>query len=305
MSRLLLGAILSGSLLIQHDPADACGLKPNVNAAYVNKPVKPTRHPSRVLVLGDAPDSVSRELKQAGHVVESADAMEAVKSRDFQVVLVSSERDVKRAQDQWTTAQVLPLKRRTRDNVTLVELAMAPKPIDTATGERREPVKVGPNEDKDRVPTRTGGGSDEEAPVAKAEPKVEEKPAIAARIEPLPEDPQPEQKKSDVNGAKLAKSVRFELASVRLSAKAKTALDEYVRYLRSNADATLHIEGHTDAVGSEEVNMVLAAARADNAKKYLMRSGIAESRITTEAFGESNPPYGTADDIRNRCIVLK
>jgi peptidoglycan-associated lipoprotein len=365
MSRLLLGAVLSGSLLmIQHDPADACGLKLSVNAANVNKPVKPTRNPSRVLVLGDAPDSVSRELKQAGHVVESADGMDSVKNRDFQVVLVSNESDVKRAQDQWTTAQVLPLKRRTRDNVTLVETAMARKPIDTATGDRREVVAAGPNEDKDRVPKRTGEGSDEDLPaeeteeiaavekapepkpvekapepVAKAEPKpepkkappppvveeeeeeeeeVEEKPVLAARAEPVRKEPkltltkaertipQPEEKKSNGNGAKgLAKSVRFELASTRLSAGAKKALDKHARYLKSNSDATILIEGHTDEVGSDEVNMILARHRADNAKTYLTRMGVDESRISTEAFGESNPPFPPSSNPKNRCIIIK
>ncbi len=49
------------------------------------------------------------------------------------------------------------------------------------------------------------------------------------------------------------------------------------------------LKGHTDAIGSEKYNQKLSEKRVKAAKEWLVKKGIAESRITTEAFGKMKP----------------
>jgi len=50
------------------------------------------------------------------------------------------------------------------------------------------------------------------------------------------------------------------------------------------------IEGHTDSVGSDAVNMKLSQERADAVREYLIANlGLRESRVTAEGFGKDKP----------------
>ena len=49
------------------------------------------------------------------------------------------------------------------------------------------------------------------------------------------------------------------------------------------------IEGHTDNVGSDELNLTLSQKRADSLKEALTGKGIAGERITTVGYGKKFP----------------
>jgi outer membrane protein OmpA-like peptidoglycan-associated protein len=78
--------------------------------------------------------------------------------------------------------------------------------------------------------------------------------------------------------------------------------------------AELVLNGHTDGKGTDAYNMKLGQRRADAVKKYLVEHGVAESRLSTQSFGESQPiapnklengkdnPEGRA---KNRRVELK
>lgn len=52
----------------------------------------------------------------------------------------------------------------------------------------------------------------------------------------------------------------------------------------------LEIEGHTDAVGSEEYNLKLSQERANSVRDYLLQAGLMQNRITsTRGLGKSTP----------------
>jgi len=52
----------------------------------------------------------------------------------------------------------------------------------------------------------------------------------------------------------------------------------------------LEIEGHTDAVGSEEYNLKLSQERANSVRDYLLQAGLMQNRITaTRGLGKSSP----------------
>ena len=58
------------------------------------------------------------------------------------------------------------------------------------------------------------------------------------------------------------------------------------------------LAGHTDRSGSTTYNMGLAERRNASVRGYLSSRGIPDTRITSEAFGESRPRVETADGVR-------
>ncbi|NBU81311.1 MAG: OmpA family protein, partial [Flavobacteriaceae bacterium] len=53
--------------------------------------------------------------------------------------------------------------------------------------------------------------------------------------------------------------------------------------------AMFSIEGHTDSNGNDATNQKLSEDRAAAVKTYLVKNGIANSRLTSAGFGESKP----------------
>src|SRR5687767_5301759 len=91
----LVGLIVAGLATTGPTPsADACGVKLLLRTGAI-KPqegVRRSSNPSRVLLLGDPPRKLVRELKDAGHQVDVAQTPEAAKSKDYKVVVTSSAR---------------------------------------------------------------------------------------------------------------------------------------------------------------------------------------------------------------------
>lgn len=66
-------------------------------------------------------------------------------------------------------------------------------------------------------------------------------------------------------------------------------LDKLVAFLQENPERSVMIEGHTDAVGSEDLNARLSQQRADSVKDYLIGRGIAANRLEAHGKGEGSP----------------
>jgi OOP family OmpA-OmpF porin len=49
------------------------------------------------------------------------------------------------------------------------------------------------------------------------------------------------------------------------------------------------IEGHTDAIGSEEYNLILSKKRAQAVLDFMVSQGVAADRLSSEGYGESRP----------------
>jgi len=74
-------------------------------------------------------------------------------------------------------------------------------------------------------------------------------------------------------------------------------LDGIVKTLKEHPTEKVEIEGYTDSIGSDAYNLKLSERRADAVKDFLVRQGIAASRITTKGLGKANPiaPNNTAE----------
>jgi outer membrane protein OmpA-like peptidoglycan-associated protein len=67
------------------------------------------------------------------------------------------------------------------------------------------------------------------------------------------------------------------------------SLDKLVVFLNNYPDRTVVIEGHTDDVGSVEMNQALSQHRADSVKSYLVSQGIQSGRLQASGIGETRP----------------
>ncbi|MGH9456830.1 MAG: OmpA family protein [Thermoanaerobaculia bacterium] len=81
----------------------------------------------------------------------------------------------------------------------------------------------------------------------------------------------------------------FDTGKSQLKPGALDTLRRIAEELRQNAALTLLVEGHTDSVGSEEMNQQLSEARAASVRDFLAENGIDAARITTVGRGESSP----------------
>jgi len=83
--------------------------------------------------------------------------------------------------------------------------------------------------------------------------------------------------------------VLFEFDKSDILPAAEPVLGKAVASMKKFRGDTLLIEGHTCNVGTDEYNMGLGERRAASVKKYMVDHGIAEYRIKTKSFGESQP----------------
>lgn len=95
--------------------------------------------------------------------------------------------------------------------------------------------------------------------------------------------------KKQAKAAFVNRNIHYSFDSFALSPEARAILDDKVEWLRSNPSAMVTVEGHCDERGTREYNLALGDRRAKSAKKYLVDSGIAGSRIATISYGEERP----------------
>ncbi len=86
-----------------------------------------------------------------------------------------------------------------------------------------------------------------------------------------------------------ARAVRFQSGSEKLKEESYIILSEIAGIMRQYPDYDLTISGHTDDTGSDETNLSLSERRAAACRKFIVATGIDESRISSAGFGESLP----------------
>ncbi|REE05560.1 OmpA family protein [Marinoscillum furvescens] len=94
--------------------------------------------------------------------------------------------------------------------------------------------------------------------------------------------------------------VYFAFNSYELSAAAKSELKAIAKTLSTDSNIEVVLEGHSDNIGPEAINLTLSEQRARAAKKFLITQGIAADRISIKGFGESKPaaPNDTEEEGR-------
>lgn len=70
----------------------------------------------------------------------------------------------------------------------------------------------------------------------------------------------------------------------------------HARFLASNGDLKVRLEGHTDPKGTREYNIGLGERRAQAVRRALALQGAADARIATVSLGEEKPASNGEDE---------
>jgi outer membrane protein OmpA-like peptidoglycan-associated protein len=87
----------------------------------------------------------------------------------------------------------------------------------------------------------------------------------------------------------IASDISFGLGSATLKNSAAKLLKSLAEVLNKHPNSAIEIIGHTDATGSDAINMPLSSKRADSTRDYLIAQKVAAERFTTQGWGSDQP----------------
>lgn len=90
--------------------------------------------------------------------------------------------------------------------------------------------------------------------------------------------------------------IYFDFDQATIRADQFPTLDKNADYLKDNPAVRVVIEGNCDERGTNEYNLALGERRAQNAKTYLIETGVQESRMRTMSYGEERPLFAGQDE---------
>lgn len=121
------------------------------------------------------------------------------------------------------------------------------------------------------------------------EPEPEPRRAAPTPAPPPPPPPAPPAEPDPCEGRIVLRGVNFEFDRADLTPASLVTLDVVAETLNQCPNVRTTVEGHTDAVGSDQYNNGLSQRRADSVRDYLVQRGVAASRVETRGHGESQP----------------
>lgn len=159
--------------------------------------------------------------------------------------------------------QGCPVRDRDRDGIADADDACPDEAGSAALKGCPDRDKDGVTDREDRCPDTAGPASNKGCP----EIKVEDK----AKLE------------------RAVKLVQFQTGKATLLKSSYTILDEVVSVMNKYPDYSLNIGGHTDNIGDDKLNQSLSERRAKACYDYLLKKGIAATRMAHAGYGETKP----------------
>jgi outer membrane protein OmpA-like peptidoglycan-associated protein len=102
--------------------------------------------------------------------------------------------------------------------------------------------------------------------------------------------------------------VNFDFDKATLRADSEPALNQVLALMKEEPKLALEIGGHTDNVGKPDYNMKLSDARAASVVQWLVAHGIAQDRLASHGYGDTQPLVKNDNDenrAKNRRVELK
>lgn len=87
----------------------------------------------------------------------------------------------------------------------------------------------------------------------------------------------------------FAKTILFNSGKTTFKAGVSDKLDGIVKIMNEFPEANFVIEGHTDNTGSSALNLRISEKRAIAVRDYLVKQGIATTRLDAKGYGEGAP----------------
>jgi outer membrane protein OmpA-like peptidoglycan-associated protein len=96
-------------------------------------------------------------------------------------------------------------------------------------------------------------------------------------------------------------NIFFEFGKAALKSESYPELNRIAEFFKTNKKIISEISGHTDNVGSDEVNNKLSQERADVVRNYLLTQGVPAEHITAKGYGKTRPKVNN-DTLENQAI---
>ncbi len=103
-------------------------------------------------------------------------------------------------------------------------------------------------------------------------------------------------------------NILFDFNKYNLKKEYEKKLDALADVLRKYQSIDIVISGHTDNIGTEKYNQALSESRAKSVADYLIKKGIASSRISYIGFGSTRPIADNSKEEgrqKNRRVEIK
>ncbi len=101
--------------------------------------------------------------------------------------------------------------------------------------------------------------------------------------------------------------IYFDFNASTIKSEYRDLITWHGRYLASNADMKVRLEGHTDERGSREYNVALGDRRAQAVSRILMFQGATKKQVEVISYGEEKPvglEHNEAAWSKNRRVQL-
>lgn len=101
----------------------------------------------------------------------------------------------------------------------------------------------------------------------------------------------------DPNNILSKRSVYFDFDSYVVRDEFKPLVEAHAKYLQSNRNARMTIQGNADERGSHEYNLALGQRRADSVKRMMVLLGAGDGQVETVSFGKEKPRNQGHDEV--------
>lgn len=98
----------------------------------------------------------------------------------------------------------------------------------------------------------------------------------------------------------IVRNVYFEFDDTKISEDSQPVLEALLNLLKENPGMSIEIAGHTDNIGSNQINLRVSERRAKAVKNWLVKNGIDASRLLAKGYGESQPMATNDDEFEGR-----
>lgn len=226
--------------------------------------------------------------------------------RSGAVELQSAQQAMTRAETAWAadrdveqTRHLAYLARKRADIAMAVGMQAQSDERVQQFGAERERLRLQARSREADIATASAREAQADARNAQADAQISKEQADAARLLALKQSGRAEGLERDLADMKARKTDRgmvvtlgdvlFDTGKSSLQPGAQRSVAQLVQVLIHHPERRVLIEGFTDSVGSEEMNMKLSQSRAETFQRELMNGGIAADRIEVRAWGEANP----------------
>jgi len=106
---------------------------------------------------------------------------------------------------------------------------------------------------------------------------------------------------------RLGMVIYFDYDKAEIKSEFVSVVAAHAKFLNSNSQRKVRLEGHTDERGSREYNIGLGERRAQKIRQALLLQGVSEAQITTISYGEERPAVSGSDEeayAKNRRVEI-